>query len=195
MVAESNPHGSASYGLKFKEAVSGDWGGRDFNDQMLGIDYLAASYSVIDTARLGALGRSYGGFMINWINGHDDRFKCLVSIDGTYDKISSYYSTEELWFPEWDFNGTPITNRELYLERSPSTYAGNFKTPTLVIHGAKDYRVDLSQGLSMFTALRRQGIPAQLLYYPDEGHSIKKIANLKQSYEIQLDWLARWLKE
>ncbi|MFH1852776.1 MAG: S9 family peptidase [Candidatus Neomarinimicrobiota bacterium] len=195
IVAQINPHGSGSYGIKFKEAVSGDWAGRDFTDLMLGLDYLIATQTAIDPDRLAALGRSYGGYMINWINGHSDRFRCLVTIDGTFDKISSYYSTEELWFPEWDFAGTPWTNRELYLERSPSTYVEHFRTPTLVIHGGLDYRVDPAQGLSVFTALRRRGIPAQLLYYPDEGHSILKLQNLKQSYQVQLEWLARWLKQ
>jgi len=194
LVAQINPRGSRGYGREFCDAVSGDWGGKDYQDLMLGIDYLAARFDFVDTTRLAALGRSYGGYMVNWICGQTDRFKCLVSVDGVFDNISDYYSTEELWFPEWEFRGTPWTNRELYIERSPERYVEGFKTPTLVIHGQKDYRVDVSQGLMMFTALQRMGVPSKLLYFPDEGHSVRKLANLRFVYQVQLDWLAKYLK-
>jgi dipeptidyl aminopeptidase/acylaminoacyl peptidase len=195
VVAQINPRGSRGYGREFCDAVSGDWGGKDYQDLMIGVDYLADRFNYIDTARMAALGRSYGGFMANWICGHTDRFKCLISIDGTFEQVSDYYSTEELWFPEWEFNGTPWTNRDLYLDRSPERFVANFKTPTLVIHGQYDYRVDLSQGLMMFTALQRRGVPSQLLYFPDEGHSVGKLRNLRHVYEVQLAWLAKYLKE
>jgi len=172
----------------------GDWGGKDFQDLMIGIDYVAERFTFIDTTRMAALGRSYGGFMVNWICGQTDRFKCLIGIDGTFEQISDYYSTEELWFPEWEFNGTPWTNRELYLDRSPERFVANFKTPTLVIHGQYDYRVDISQGIMMFTALQRRGVPSQFLYFPDEGHSIRNLRNLRHVYEVQLEWLAKYLK-
>jgi dipeptidyl aminopeptidase/acylaminoacyl peptidase len=193
VVAQIDPHGSVGYGIKFKEYVSGNWGKGDFEDLMKGVDYLIEKCPYIDSDRMVALGRSYGGFMINWICGHTDRFKCLISIDGTYNHISGYGSTEELWFPEYEFKGTPWDNWEEYERSSPVTYAKNFKTPTMVIHGQKDYRVDLSESLQMFTALQRMGVPSQLLYFPDEGHSVRKLKNLRYVYEKQFEWLSRWL--
>ncbi|MFC2171061.1 S9 family peptidase [Acidobacteriota bacterium] len=194
VVAQIDPHGSLGYGLVFKEYVSGNWGKGDYEDLMMGMDYLIQTYPFIDSSRTAALGRSFGGFMANWICGHTDRFNCLISVDGSFEQISGYGSTEELWFPEWEFNGTPWTNPAEYRRASPSTYAKNFKTPTMVIHGQKDYRVDVSQGLMMFTTLRRQGVPAQLVYFPQEGHHVKSIPNVRFVYEKQFEWLARWLK-
>ncbi len=194
VVAQIDPHGSVGYGLKFKEYVSGNWGRGDYEDLMTGVDYLIANHPYIDTTRMAALGRSYGGFMTNWICGHTDRFDCLITVDGTYEHISEYGSTEELWFPEWECKGTPWSNREEYVRSSPETYAADFKTPTMVIHGGRDYRVDLSQGLQMFTALQRMGVPSQLLYFPDEGHSVGKLKNLRYVYDEQFRWLKRWLK-
>ncbi len=195
VVAQVDPHGSVGYGLEFKEYVSGNWGRGDYEDLMLGIDYLIKNYPFIDSTRMAALGRSYGGYMTNWINGHTDRFKCLITIDGIFSQVSSYYSTEELWFPEWEFKGTPWTNRDEYIRSSPSTYVENFKTPAMIIHGQKDYRVDVSEAFQMYTALQRRGVPSQLLYFPDEGHSIRKIQNHRYVYEKQFEWLARWLKK
>ena len=194
IVAQLDSHGSVGYGLKFKEYVSTNWGKGDYEDLLLGVDYLIAHYPAIDSTRLAAMGRSYGGFMTNWICGHTDRFKCLVTVDGTYNHLSDYGSTEELWFPEWEFNGTPWSNPEEYMRSSPMTYAENFKTPTLVVHSQIDYRVDLSEGLQMFTALQRMGVPSQLLYFPDEGHSVHKLRNLRHVYEVQYAWLKRWLE-
>jgi dipeptidyl aminopeptidase/acylaminoacyl peptidase len=195
VVAQIDPHGSVGYGLEFKEYVSGNWGKGDYEDLMKGVDYLIETHSFIDSTRMAALGRSYGGFMTNWICGHTDRFKCLVTIDGTYNHISGYGSTEELWFPEWEYKGTPYDNWDEYVRSSPVTYAANFKTPTMVIHGEYDYRVDLSEGLQMYTALQRQGVPSQLIYLPDEGHNARKIQNLRFLYEKQFEWLKRWLSE
>ncbi len=195
VVAQIDPHGSVGYGLKFKEYVSGHWGLGDFEDIMKGVDYLIETWPFIDSTRLGALGRSYGGFMINWICGHTDRFKVLVSIDGTFNHFSAYGSTDELWFPEWEYNGTPWSNPKEYRRSSPLTYVENFKTPTMVVHGQYDYRVDLSEGLQMFTALQRRAVPSRLVYFPNEGHSVNGLANLRFVYGQQLDWLAQWLKE
>ncbi len=194
IVAQINPRGSRGYGREFCDAVSGDWGGKDYQDLMRGLDYLIDRFDYIDATRLAALGRSYGGYMVNWICGQTDRFACLVTVDGVFDNIGDYYSTEELWFPEWEFAGTPWTNRELYRERSPEKYVANFSTPTLVIHGQKDYRVDISQGIGMFTALQRRGVESQFLYFPDEGHMVHKLQNLRYVYDVQFDWLARFLK-
>ncbi len=194
VVAQIDPHGSVGYGIAFKEYVSGNWGRGDFEDIMKGVDYLIDACPYIDSTRMAAVGRSYGGFMVNWICGHTDRFACLISIDGTYNHLSEYGSTDELWFPEWEFKGTPWSNREEYVRSSPMTYADNFKTPTMVIHGQRDYRVDLSEGLQMFTALQRMGVPSQLLYFPDESHAVRGLKNRRYDYGQEFKWLARWLK-
>jgi dipeptidyl aminopeptidase/acylaminoacyl peptidase len=194
IVVQIDPHGSIGYGLKFKEHVSGNWGRGDYEDLMLGVDYLLEKHPFIDSTRMAALGRSYGGFMVNWICGHTDRFKCLISIDGSFNQFSDFYTTDELWFPIWEFKGTPVTNPEEYRRASPLTYVENFKTPTMIIHGQRDYRVDVSEAFQMFTALQTMGVPSQFLYFPDEGHSIRKLENLRHVYEKQFEWLAKWLK-
>jgi dipeptidyl aminopeptidase/acylaminoacyl peptidase len=194
VVAQIDPHGSVGYGIKFQEYVSGHWGMGDYDDLMKGVDHLTATCPFIDSTRMAALGRSYGGFMTNWICGHTDRFRCLVTIDGTFNHMSDYGATDELWFPEWEYKGTPWTNRDEYVRSSPSTYAANFKTPTLLIHGQRDYRLDVSEAFQMFTTLQRQGVPSQLLYLPDESHNASKLENLRIIYNRELEWLARWLK-
>jgi len=194
VVAQIDPHGSSGYGRDFAASVSGDWGGKPYQDLMLGVDYLIGKYAFIDTTKLAALGRSYGGFMVNWINGQTDRFACLICVDGTFEQISDYYSTDELWFPNWEFGGPPWEVKENYLKYSPAEFVRNFKTPTLVVHGQLDYRVDVSQGLMMFTALQANSVPSQLLYFPDEGHDLRKLHNIRYFYEVQLEWLARYLK-
>lgn len=194
IVVQIDPHGSVGYGLKFKEYVSGNWGKEDYEDLMMGVDYVVKRYSFIDSTCLAALGRSYGGFMTNWICGHTDRFSCLVTVDGTTNHISEYGSTDELWFPEWEYNGSPYDNYDEYYRSSPIMYAKNFKTPTMVVHGQFDYRVDLSEGLQMFTALQRMGVPSQFLYYPDDSHNAHKIENIRFTYEEIFKWLEKWLK-
>nr|MBN2278148.1 S9 family peptidase [candidate division Zixibacteria bacterium] len=193
-VAQIDPHGSVGYGQEFKEYVSGNWGKGDYEDLMIGVDYLLEKKPFLDSTRMAALGRSYGGFMTNWICGHTDRFQCLITVDGIFSQISSYFSADELWFPEWEFKGTPWTNRVEYERASPSTYLKNFSTPTMIIHGQMDYRVDVSEAFQMFTALQRRGIPSELLYFPDEGHAVGKIKNHRYVYEKQFEWLERWLK-
>ena len=195
IVVQIDPHGSKGYGRAFTDAVTGDWGGKPYQDLMLGLDYLIDKYNFIDSTKMAALGRSYGGFMVNWICGHTDRFACLISVEGVFDQISEYYSTDELWFPNWEFGGPPWRNEKTYRQASPSEYVKNFKTPTLVIHGQNDYRVDVSQGLMMFTALQTRGVPSQLLYFPDEGHFIRKLHNIRYFYQVQLDWLEKYLKQ
>jgi dipeptidyl aminopeptidase/acylaminoacyl peptidase len=194
VVAQINPHGSSGYGVKFQDYVSGNWGKGDFEDLMKGVDWLTKSRPYIDSTRMAAMGRSYGGFMVNWICGHTDRFRCLVTTDGTFNHLADYGASDELWFPEWEMKGTPWSNQAEYLRSSPSSYVANFHTPTLVIHGQKDYRVDLSDGLAMFTSLQRQKVPSQLLYFPNEGHNVGRLENLRVEYQRQFEWLARWLK-
>jgi dipeptidyl aminopeptidase/acylaminoacyl peptidase len=195
VVVMVNPHGSTGYGQKFTDEISGDWGGKVFDDLMRGVDTVVAWYSFIDRDRLAAAGASYGGYMINWIEGHQNPFKCLVSHDGDFNTVSSYGTTEELWFPEWEFKGTPWTNPELYAKWSPNNYVKNFKTPVLIIHGQKDFRVDVSEGFQFFTALQRMKVPSKFLYFPDEGHWVLKPQNSELWYKTVLDWISQWLEE
>jgi dipeptidyl aminopeptidase/acylaminoacyl peptidase len=188
-----NPHGSTGYGQALTEQISGDWGGAVYEDLMKGVDHVIKQ-GYIDPARLGAAGGSYGGYMVNWILGHSDRFKALVSHAGVYNLTSMYGATEELWFTEWEFKGNPWDNPQLYEKWSPHLYARNFKTPTLVVHGELDYRVPVGEGLQLFTTLQRRGVPSRLLYYPDEGHWILKPQNSELWYKTVLDWFDQWLK-
>jgi len=190
-----NFHGSTGFGQAFTDSISGDWGGKPFEDLMKGLDYALATYKWLDPERVGALGASFGGWMINWINGHTNRFKCLVNHDGGFDEFVSYFTTEELWFPEWEFKGLPWEHPDLYLKFSPSRYVANWQTPTLVIHGAKDYRVVETEGIATFTALQRKGIPSEFLYFPDENHWVLKRKNSILWYETVIGWLDRWLKK
>ncbi len=189
-----NFHGSTGYGQKFIDAINGDWGGAPFEDLMKGLDYAEQTYPFIDKNRECALGASYGGYAINWILGHTDRFKCLVSHDGMFNAESAWGSTEELWFNNWEFKGTPYDNRESYVKWSPHQYAKNFKTPTLVIHGQRDYRLDVSEGFQLFTTLQMEGIPSEMLYFPDEGHWVLKPQNSQLWYKTVNDWVDRWTK-
>ncbi|HEX9501042.1 MAG TPA: S9 family peptidase, partial [Thermoanaerobaculia bacterium] len=188
-----NPRGSTGYGQKFVEEISGDWGGKAYTNIMNGVDKLAAM-PFVDSNRIGAAGASFGGYMIDWILGHTDRFKALASHDGVYNLTSMYGVTEELWFPEWELHGNPWDSPELYEKWSPHLYVKNFKTPTLVIHSELDYRVPIDQGLQLFTALQRRGVPSKLLYFPDEGHWVLKPRNSKLWYQTVIGWFDQYLK-
>ena len=172
VVAMLNPTGSTGYGQELTDGVSGDWGGAPYVDIMKGVDFLVETRDFIDGDRLAAAGASYGGYMVDWIEGHTDRFSCLVSHAGVYNLESMYGATEELWFPEWEFQGTPWTNPEMYERFSPHNYAADFRTPCLVVHGEHDYRVPYTEGLQFFTALQRRGVPSKLLFFPDEDLSL-----------------------
>lgn len=195
VVAMVNFRGSKGYGQDFCNAVSKNWGGGPFQDLMIGVDYLLKTYNYIDGEKLAAAGASYGGFMINWICGHDNPFKALVSHDGVYDQRSMYGATEELWFTEWEFGGTPYQNPELFEKWSPSNIAKNFNTPTLVIHGENDYRVPVAQGFQMFTALQRNNVPSKLLYFPDEDHFVQKPQNARLWWKTVHQWIAEWIEK
>jgi dipeptidyl aminopeptidase/acylaminoacyl peptidase len=191
-----NPRGSFGYGEKFTQEISRDWGGKVYEDLMKGVDAALAKYSFIDGTRMAAAGGSYGGFMVDWIATHTGRFKCLISHAGSYDAVSMY-ATEELWFEDWEYGGTPWTNPEMYREWSPSSFAGalgKYKTPTLVIGGEFDFRVPYTQDLEFFSALQRQGVPSKLVIFPDEGHWVLKPQNSQLWYKTFLDWLAQYLK-
>ncbi len=192
-----NPRGSTGYGQKFVAEISGDWGGKVVTDLMNGVDYAIAKYPFIDGSRLAAAGGSYGGYMIDWLESQSKgRFKCLISHAGPYDNFSMY-ATEELWFEEWEFKGTPWNNPELYEKWNPSRFAadfGKYKTPTLVIGGEMDFRIPYTQELEFFSALQRQGVPSKLLLFPDEGHWVLKPLNSELWYKTFLGWLATYLK-
>jgi dipeptidyl aminopeptidase/acylaminoacyl peptidase len=189
-----NFHGSTGYGQKFIDAINGDWGGAPYEDLMKGLDYAEEHFGFIDKQRECALGASYGGYAINWIMGHTDRFKCLVSHDGMFNAESAWGTTEELWFNNWEFQGTPYDNRASYEKWSPHQYAKNFKTPTLVIHGQRDYRLDVSEGFQLFTTLQMEGVPSKMLYFPDEGHWVLKPQNSQLWYKTVNDWVDQWTK-
>jgi dipeptidyl aminopeptidase/acylaminoacyl peptidase len=194
VVVMINFHGSTGYGQKFTDSISGDWGGKPYVDLMKGLDYVEKTYPFIDKNREAALGASYGGYMANWLLGHTKRFKCIVSHDGVFNTESAYGTSEELWFPEWEFKGPPWKNRELYRKWSPHLFADKFKTPTLVIHGQNDYRLDVSQGFDLFTTLQRLNVPSKMLYFPDEGHWVLKPQNSRLWYKTVNDWVDQWCK-
>lgn len=189
-------HGSTGYGQAFCDAIRGDWGGKPLEDLKKGLAAALQRYPWMDGDRVGALGASFGGYMINWIAGNwPDRFRCLVNHDGNLDERMAYFDTEELWFPEWDHIGTPWDNPAGYEKHNPVNYVKNWKTPMLVIHGASDFRVPETQGLGTFNALQRRGIPSKLLYFPDENHWVLKPHNSILWHETVLGWLDRWLKD
>ena len=192
VVVMINFHGSTGYGQKFTYSISGDWGGKPYVDLMKGLDYVEKTFPFIDKNREAALGASYGGYMANWLLGHTDRFKCIVSHDGMFNTESAFGTTEELWFPEWEFGGSPWKNREKYRRYSPHLFADKFKTPTLVIHGQNDYRLDVSEGFQLFTTLQRLKVPSKMLYFPDEGHWVLKPQNSRLWYKTVNDWVDQW---
>ncbi|MEO0695387.1 MAG: S9 family peptidase [Pseudomonadota bacterium] len=185
-------HGSTGYGQSFTDSINGDWGGKPLVDLQLGLAASLDENEWLDGENVCALGASYGGYMINWIAGNwPDRFNCLVNHDGLFDLRSFYYSTEELWFPEWDFSGAYFQNPELYEKWNPVHHVEKWQTPMMVIQGLKDYRVPPEQSFAAFTALQRQGIESQLLIFPDENHWVLKPQNSIQWHNEVLDWLDR----
>jgi len=191
-----NPRGSTGYGSGFCDEIRGDWGGKVIEDIKCGVRHVLENNEWIDPEKVGGWGGSFGGFVCNWIQGHneDGMFSVLVSHAGEADQWSSYGSTEELWFPEWDLMGTPWDNPEHYDEMSPIRYAKNFATPHLIIHGELDYRVPITGGEQMFTALQRLGVPSKMIRFPDEDHWILKPQNSRFWYASILDWFDQWLK-
>lgn len=193
VVVLPNPHGSTGYGQGFTDAVNGDWGGRAYEDVMATVDYVS-NLPYVDKDRITAAGGSYGGYMIDWILGHTDRFKALVSHAGVFDLRSEMGATEELWFPKWEFQGFYWENPELYDKWSPSNFVKNFKTPTLVTHGELDFRVPIGQGQQLFTALQANKVPSKMVQFPDEGHWILKPQNSQFWYQTVIDWLNQYTK-
>ncbi|WP_394147140.1 prolyl oligopeptidase family serine peptidase [Shewanella atlantica] len=189
-------HGSTGYGQEFTDSISQDWGGKPLEDLQKGLAAVTKQQKWLDETRTCALGGSYGGYMMNWIQGNwSDGFNCLVNHAGLFDMRSMYYVTEELWFPEYEFGGTYEDNKELYEKFNPVNYVENWKTPMLVIHGEKDFRVPYGQGLAAFSFMQRKGIPSELLIYPEENHWILNPDNLEQWYAKVLGWMDRWTEK
>ena len=189
-------HGSVGYGQAFTDAIRGDWGGKPLEDLQQGLTAALERYDWMDGDNVCALGASYGGYMVNWIAGNwPDRFRCLVNHDGVFDMRSMYYSTEELWFPEWEHGGPYYANPDGHEKHNPARHVAQWRTPMLVIHGQQDHRVPLEQGLATFNALQRRGVPSRLLYFPDENHWVLKPHNSMQWHETVLGWLDTWLRE
>jgi dipeptidyl aminopeptidase/acylaminoacyl peptidase len=195
LVVMPNPRGSTGYGQKFVDEINKDWGGRAFDDIMAVADHMVSDVPFADASRMTAAGGSYGGYMIDWILGHTQRFKALISHDGVYNLTSEFGATEELWFPMWEYGGTPWDKPENYAKWSPNNYVQEFHTPTLVIHGEQDFRVPLNQGLELFTALQLQKVPSKLLLFPDEGHWVLKPQNSILWYKTFIDWMDSWVKK
>ncbi len=192
IVAYANPHGSPGYGQKFVEAISGDWGGKVMEDIEKVTDYLA-TLPYVDNKRMGAMGWSWGGYAIMWLEGHTDRFKAMVAMMGVYDLRSMHGATEELWFPEWEMKGAPWQNPELYKKFSPSNYVKNFKTPCLVITGERDYRVPYTQSLQFFTDLQSMNVPSALIIFKNDGHWPNYIKSMPVYYNAHLEWFHKYL--
>ena len=193
-----NPRGSTGYGQKFVNEISGDWGGKVFDDIKNGVAEVLRKNSYIDKNRIGAAGASYGGYMVDWILGHNDdirfKFKALVSHAGVYNLESMAATTEELWFVNYEFKGMPWQNKANYERWSPHKFAAKFKTPTLVTQGEIDYRVPVDQSLQLFTALQLNGTDSKLIVFPDEGHWILKPQNSEFFYKNVLEWFGKHLK-
>jgi len=188
-------HGSTGYGQAFTDSIRGDWGGKPLVDLQKGLAVALERAPWMDADRVGALGASFGGYMINWIAGRwPNRFRCLVNHDGNLGERFAYFDTEELWFPEWDHQGTPWENPAGYREQNPLRFVEKWETPMLVIHGQLDFRVPVTQGLATFNTLQRRGIPSKLLYFPDENHGALKPHNSILWHETVIGWLDRWLK-
>jgi len=193
VVVMPNPQGSIGYGQAFTDAVNADWGGRAYQSIVATVNAVSG-LPYVDSSRMAAAGGSYGGYMINWILGHTDSFKALVSHAGVYDLASEAGSTEELWFPKWEYQGFPWENPAMYEKWSPSSFVKKFKTPTLVTHGELDYRVPIGQGQQLFTALQQMKVPSKLVQFPDEGHWILKPQNSQFWYQTVIDWLNQYTK-
>jgi dipeptidyl aminopeptidase/acylaminoacyl peptidase len=188
-------HASTGYGQAFTDAINNHWGDRPLEDLQKGLEAALERYPWMDGDRIGALGASFGGYMINWIAGQwPDPFRCFVCHDGNIDERMAYYDTEELWFPEWERGGTPWQKPQAYTHHNPIDHVHRWKVPMLIIHGGRDYRVVDTQGMSTFTALQRRGIPSRFLYFPDENHWVLKPANSIQWHEEVIAWLDRWVK-
>ena len=194
-------HGSTGYGQAFTDAISQHWGDRPLEDLQKGWAAAQQKYDFLNGNKACALGASYGGFMVNWIAGNwfdkagNSPWKCLVSHDGVFDQRMMGYATEELWFTEWEQGGTPYDVPKNYEKFNPINHVANFKVPMLVIHGQLDYRIPAEQGIALFTAMQRRGVPSKFLYFPDENHWVLKPQNSVQWHDTVNAWLKQYIGE
>ena len=202
-VAMINPHGSSGKGIKFQDAVRNDWGGVPYEDLMTGLTYILTTYPFLTSEKVCACGASYGGYMVNWIQGKTDRFKCLVTHDGVFSTVSMFYGTEELWFPKAEYcpgdkiGCTPYESkesREGFEKFSPESLVQNWKTPHLIIHGSMDFRIPVEEGISAFTALQLKGVPSKFIHFPEENHWVLKAENSIQWYDEVIGWMDNYIK-
>jgi len=189
-------HGSTGYGQAFTDSINRDWGGKPLEDQKLGLAAALAAHPELDGGNACALGASYGGYMMNWIEGNwADRFKCLVQHDGVFDARAMAYETEELWFDTWEHGGkTYYEEPEEYEKWNPVNHVAKWQTPMLVITGEKDFRIPYTQGLAAFSALQQRGVPSELLVFPEENHWVLKPKDSLQWHQTVFAWLAKHLK-
>jgi dipeptidyl aminopeptidase/acylaminoacyl peptidase len=189
-------HGSTGYGQKFTDAISGDWGGKPLEDLQKGLAAAVAKFPWLDRERSCALGASYGGYMMNWIEGNwADGFRCIVNHDGVFDARGMAYSTEEQWFTDWENGGSYFAVPQNHERFNPVNYVAKWKTPMLVVQGDQDFRIPMTQGLGTFTALQRRGIESKLLVFPDENHWVLKPANSVLWHHTVIGWLDQHLKQ
>ncbi len=193
VVALPNPRGSTGFGQRYVDEISRDWGGKCYDDLMGGVTWLEQQ-SWVDKDRMAAAGASFGGYMMNWVQGHTTKFKTLITHCGVYN-LDSMYMTEELWFHEWEVGGPPWGPREPYEKFSPHRYAKNFKTPNLIIHNDLDFRVPVSEGFQLFTTLQRLGVPSKMINFPDEGHWVLKPQNSQLWYKTVNHWVDSYLQK
>lgn len=192
VIAAPNPRGSTGFGQKYTDQISGDWGGRCYEDLMAGLAHMEQQ-SYVDTNRMFSAGASFGGYMMNWFQGKTTKFKTLVTHCGVYNFDSMYATTEELWFDEYEHGGPPWgSNRDSYEKHSPHRLAANFKTPMLIIHNDLDFRVPVSEGHQLFTTLQRLGVPSKFINFPDEGHWVTKPANSRYWHNEIFAWLRQY---
>ncbi len=192
VIAAPNPRGSAGFGQRYTDQISGDWGGRCHTDLMLGLNWLEQQ-PYVDTARMFGAGASFGGYMMNWFQGNTTKFRTLVTHCGVYNFDSMYATTEELWFDEHEHGGPPWgPDRSSYERHSPHRLAANFRTPMLVIHNDLDFRVPVSEGHQLFTTLQRLRIPSRFINFPDEGHWVLKPANSRYWHNEIFAWLKEY---
>jgi dipeptidyl aminopeptidase/acylaminoacyl peptidase len=192
VVALPNPRGSTGFGQTYVDEISGDWGGKCYEDLMAGVAYLEKQ-PYIDSQRMAAAGASFGGYMMNWFQGHTDKFKTLITHCGVYNFDSMYATTDELWFDEWEHGGPPWGKRDSYEKHSPHRFAQNFKTPMLIIHNDRDFRVPVSEGLQLFGTLQRLEIPSKMINFPDESHWVLKPANSAYWHKEVFAWLKKYV--
>jgi dipeptidyl aminopeptidase/acylaminoacyl peptidase len=195
VVAGVNFHGSTGYGQSFTNSISRNWGGIPYEDLMTGLDVLAR-LPYVDSTRMGAAGASYGGYMVYWLAGHTNRFRTLVAHDGIFNPLSMAGTTEEQWFPLWEFGGPAMqpAARAIMEKWSPANYAQNWSTPMLIVHSQNDFRVDISESFQAFTALRLRRVPGKFLYFPDEDHFVGHPRNRRLWWNTVLDWLDQYLR-